>query len=445
MAFVKSSHYVFAPWRTLTQKLACVSLHADLQQQYTTYKNNLQQLAEKIGNVEQETEEHKLVLETLTPLPKDRKCFRMINGVLVERTVEDVLPALQTNADGLKKLLDELVKQYKRQQEDMEKWKLRACEVESSNPLQACPIPALVHKAMRNHFAAVWRLLRSCMRPGRVGSSIIGRFFYVRTRQGTAQWSDMSGSVNVKYLGPEDIASTTLQGTVKSLSDLAILATEALSNTSAQDKSGDSIVQQLPPPIGAQLPLHHPTFPGLCSRDTRATAPIRLFLHSARVGELERPSHRSARVAEVAPVQALQHRPPFVLEPASVAGKEDLTCGSGGRTAGQAAIRHASSLPEASGTARPRSVLQRPPPSGPTVTWSAASVFEAGANEFPQHVPAAGIYIMSVSPPKEDVEHGGQSPENSEPMDRGDPEAQARDLAFEFEVKEQDRWLPIAN
>ncbi|KAL8745087.1 MAG: hypothetical protein Q9190_002734 [Brigantiaea leucoxantha] len=52
---------------------------------------------------------------------------------------------------------------------------------------------------------------------------------------------------------------------------------------------------------------------------------------------------------------------------------------------------------------------------------------------------------MSVSPPKEDVEHGGQSPENSEQMDRGDPEAQARELAYEFEVKEQDRWLPIAN
>lgn len=32
----------------------------------------------------------------------------------------------------------------------------------------------------------------------------------------------MSGSVNVKYLGPEDIASTTLQGTAKSSSDLAI-------------------------------------------------------------------------------------------------------------------------------------------------------------------------------------------------------------------------------
>ena len=30
-------------------------------------------------------------------------------------------------------------------------------------------------------------------------------------------------------------------------------------------------------------------------------------------------------------------------------------------------------------------------------------------------------------------------------MDRGDTEAQARELAYEFEVKEQDRWLPIAN
>ena len=53
---------------------------------------------------------------------------------------------------------------------------------------------------------------------------------------------------------------------------------------------------------------------------------------------------------------------------------------------------------------------------------------------------------MSVSPPKEtDVEQGAPSPDNSEHMDRGDPEAQARELAYEFEVKEQDRWLPIAN
>ena len=59
----------------------------------------------------------------------------------------------------------------------------------------------------------------------------------------------------------------------------------------------------------------------------------------------------------------------------------------------------------------------------------------------------ATISIMSVSPPKEtDVEPAGApSPDTSEHMDRGDPEGQARELAYEFEVKEQDRWLPIAN
>ncbi|KAL2041357.1 hypothetical protein N7G274_005739 [Stereocaulon virgatum] len=95
----------------------------ELQQQYTNYKNSLQQLAQRIGEIEQDTEEHKLVLETLGPLTPDRKCFRMINGVLVERTVKDITPALQTNSEGLKKVLEELVKQYKRQQEEMEKWK----------------------------------------------------------------------------------------------------------------------------------------------------------------------------------------------------------------------------------------------------------------------------------------------------------------------------------
>jgi hypothetical protein len=66
----------------------------------------------------------RLVLETLQPLSGDRKCFRMINGVLTERTVKEVVPILQTNSEGLKKALDELVKQYKSKQDEMEKWKV---------------------------------------------------------------------------------------------------------------------------------------------------------------------------------------------------------------------------------------------------------------------------------------------------------------------------------
>ncbi|KFH47220.1 prefoldin subunit-like protein [Hapsidospora chrysogenum ATCC 11550] len=95
----------------------------DLQATYSNYKNTLQTIAQKIGDIEQEAEEHKLVLETLEPLSGDRKCFRLINGVLVERTVKDVVPALKTNQEGLKKVLDDLVKQYKSKQDELDKWK----------------------------------------------------------------------------------------------------------------------------------------------------------------------------------------------------------------------------------------------------------------------------------------------------------------------------------
>jgi len=52
--------------------------------------------------------EHKLVIETLQSVDLDRKCFRMVGGVLVERTVKEVLPALTTNRDQMIKLIEAL-------------------------------------------------------------------------------------------------------------------------------------------------------------------------------------------------------------------------------------------------------------------------------------------------------------------------------------------------
>ena len=41
----------------------------------------------------------RLVIETLRDVDDDRRCFRLVGGVLVERTVKDVLPALVNNKD----------------------------------------------------------------------------------------------------------------------------------------------------------------------------------------------------------------------------------------------------------------------------------------------------------------------------------------------------------
>jgi chaperonin cofactor prefoldin len=90
------------------------------------------------------------VLETLEPLPGDRKCFRMINGVLVERTVQDVLPQLKTNGDGLKKVLEDLLKQYTTKQEELEKWKV--CQSGSTLPLSPSP---LTHPQRQNKIQVV--------------------------------------------------------------------------------------------------------------------------------------------------------------------------------------------------------------------------------------------------------------------------------------------------
>ena len=125
---------------------------------------------------------YRLVLETLGPLPPDRKCFRMINGVLVERTVKDVTPALQTNSEGLKKVLEELVKQYKRQQEEMEKWKasppslLKRCFADSDHLFRRETIyRSFSNRPLNFDSTARKPLAASCLPSQQVLSSKAGR------------------------------------------------------------------------------------------------------------------------------------------------------------------------------------------------------------------------------------------------------------------------------
>ena len=64
-------------------------------------KQELSAIASKIGELEMEKEEHQLVLDTLSPLEPSRTCFRLMGGVLVERTVEQVAPMVNSNLQGV--------------------------------------------------------------------------------------------------------------------------------------------------------------------------------------------------------------------------------------------------------------------------------------------------------------------------------------------------------
>lgn len=80
-------------------------------------------LASKLSTLEIDLNEHKVVIEQLKTVDPDRKCFRMIGGILTERTVKEVLPILINNTEQLGKVIEaynknlmekgKLINQYK--------------------------------------------------------------------------------------------------------------------------------------------------------------------------------------------------------------------------------------------------------------------------------------------------------------------------------------------
>ncbi|XP_029177125.1 prefoldin subunit 2 [Nylanderia fulva] len=79
--------------------------------EFQTLRNEQRMLANKLSEMEMELNEHKIVIDTLKNVDPKRKCYRMIGGVLCERTVEDVMPALVTNKEQLMKVIDALNEQ----------------------------------------------------------------------------------------------------------------------------------------------------------------------------------------------------------------------------------------------------------------------------------------------------------------------------------------------
>ena len=76
-----------------------------------TYKQmsaECQQTALKINELSQEKDSHRLVIENLSKLEPERKAFSLIGGVLVQRTVGEILPIVQTNYEGIKELISKL-------------------------------------------------------------------------------------------------------------------------------------------------------------------------------------------------------------------------------------------------------------------------------------------------------------------------------------------------
>lgn len=69
---------------------------------YKQMNAECQQIAAKVQELTLEKDEHRLVVEALSKLESDRKAFRLVGGVLVERTVGEVLPTVTQNMEGVR-------------------------------------------------------------------------------------------------------------------------------------------------------------------------------------------------------------------------------------------------------------------------------------------------------------------------------------------------------
>ncbi|XAR57246.1 hypothetical protein NMG60_11025314 [Bertholletia excelsa] len=96
---------------------------------YANMRTEVNQIYSKITELEMEVTEHSLVINAIKPLDPFRRCYRMIGGVLVERTIKEVLPAVQRNKEGLEEViarLNEALEKKKKEIAEFEaKYKIR--------------------------------------------------------------------------------------------------------------------------------------------------------------------------------------------------------------------------------------------------------------------------------------------------------------------------------
>lgn len=109
----------------------------EIVQQFEQRRNELQRLAAKVTELEAEADEHLLVINNMKGLDASRKCWRLVNGVLIELHVGTVLPDLTNNAQALRGLVgkykDAFLKQEKELEAFMEQHQIRI----TNNPAAA--------------------------------------------------------------------------------------------------------------------------------------------------------------------------------------------------------------------------------------------------------------------------------------------------------------------
>ncbi|KAG7195360.1 uncharacterized protein KQ657_003888 [Scheffersomyces spartinae] len=97
-----------------------------LQVTYNRYQETATELQNQLNTIASQILEHEIVQTTLGELPESsregRKCFKMIGGVLVDKTVDEVLKMLKEELGDLRKERAKLDTNIKELKKEMDAW-----------------------------------------------------------------------------------------------------------------------------------------------------------------------------------------------------------------------------------------------------------------------------------------------------------------------------------
>ncbi|OII72317.1 prefoldin subunit 2 [Cryptosporidium andersoni] len=91
----------------------------ETQEEIVQLDKKLKLLNNKISELTQDSKEYGLVLNAFEKVDENRRCFRVIGGVMVERNVKTVKPALEKEKSALDSAISELEKQYESTEKEM--------------------------------------------------------------------------------------------------------------------------------------------------------------------------------------------------------------------------------------------------------------------------------------------------------------------------------------
>ena len=92
-------------------------------ERYKKMRRDCQQLVSKISELELESNEHQLVIDTLTPIEPERRAFHLVNGVLIQKSAGVVLPEVASRKASIEALIEQLKGFLATKEKDSKEWK----------------------------------------------------------------------------------------------------------------------------------------------------------------------------------------------------------------------------------------------------------------------------------------------------------------------------------